>query len=257
MSSGRLVWHQLNTSDPDAAKRFYTDLLGWDYKDNDMGGGMIYTEIGVYGEHFGGLVALAALGVPDGTPAHWVPYISSDDVDAGAEQVKTLGGSVVFGPDDIPNTGRFALVADPQGAVFHLFKPSMAGEAPPPSRPKPGQVAWNELLTSDPDGALAFYGALFGWTSKAMPMGEGNEPYHLLALGETQIGGMMRRPDQMPVSAWGVYFEVADIDASYAKAQTLGAMAATEIMAVPGTGRLAALADPQGAMFSIIQQDPM
>src|SRR6478736_6497695 len=106
MSNGRFVWHQLNTTDPDAAKRFYGDLLGWSFRENDMGGGMIYTEIGLDGDYFAGLMSLMA---PEGTPPHWSAYITSDDVDASAEKVKRLGGQVVFGPDDIPNVGRFAL----------------------------------------------------------------------------------------------------------------------------------------------------
>lgn len=254
MSTGRFVWHQLNTTDRVAAKQFYGDLLGWQYRDNDMGGEMIYTEVGVDGEYFGGVMDLMA---PEGTPPHWAAYITTDDVDASAKQLTALGGQVFHGPEDMPDIGRFAVVADPQGAMFNLFKPATSGDVPAPKRPTPGEVAWEELLTSDPAAALDFYHQIFGWTADPMPMGEGNEPYNILKLGDITIGGLMRRPEMMPVSAWGVYFEVDDIDAAYARVTELGGMAATEIMTVPGTGRLAALADPQGAMFSIIQQDPM
>jgi uncharacterized protein len=87
-------------------------------------------------------------------------------------------------------------------------------------------------------------------------MGEG-EPYRLIKNGDLLEGGVMRHPEMMPVSAWTVYFEVADINASYAKVKELGGSSATEIIEVPGTGRFAAMADPQGAMFAIIQEGPM
>jgi uncharacterized protein len=162
MSQSRFVWHQLDTSDPNAAKSFYKSLLGWTFKDNDMGG-MTYTEIGLNGASFGGIMAQMD---PPGIPPHWGAYLYTDDVDAGAEQVKQLGGQIFYGPEDIPNVGRFAVVADPQGATFNLFKPSGEGEMPPkPAKTPPGAVAWNELLTSDPNAALEFYGKLFGWTS--------------------------------------------------------------------------------------------
>lgn len=254
MSTGRFIWHQLNTTDRVAAKQFYGDLLGWQYRDNDMGGEMVYTEVGVDGEYFGGVMNLMA---PEGTPPHWIAYISTDDVDASAKQLTDLGGQIYHGPEDMPGIGRFALVADPQGAVFNFFKPAMEGEIPAPKRPKQGEVAWEELLTSDPAAAIDFYGKIFGWTVDPRSMGEGNEPYNILMLGDVMIGGLMRRPEMMPASAWGVYFEVNDVDASYAKVKELGGMTITEIMPVPGTGRLAVVADPQGAVFSIIQQDPM
>lgn len=252
MSTGQFVWHQLNTTDPAAAKQFYGDLLGWSYEDADMED-MTYTMFGLSGENFGGIMQLMA---PEGTPSHWIPYIAVDDVDASAKQVKQLGGQLYFGPDDIPNVGRFALVADPQGAAFQLFKPSGGGEMPESSAQTPaGAVAWEELLTSDPDAGLAFYGKIFGWTSEKMPMGDMD--YYLIKRDGKNVGGAMQRPDTMPVSAWNVYFEVAGVDAAYAKVTELGGTTYTGIMPVPGTGRLAAVADPTGAMFSIIQQEEM
>jgi predicted enzyme related to lactoylglutathione lyase len=252
MSNGRFVWQQLNTTDPAAAKQFYHDLLGWTYADNDMGGGMIYTQASANGVAFGGIMALMA---PEGTPPHWIPYISTDNVDDGVKQIVSLGGQVLFGPDDIPgDIGRFALVADPQGALFNYFKPGMDGTVNE-TQPKPGEIAWRELLTSDPDAAAEFYQALFGWSARKEAMGA--DTYYLFQRGERNVGGMMQRPPQMPVSAWGVYFEVADIDAALARLKELGGTALAEIMTVPGTGRLVPALDPQGAAFSIMQQDPM
>ncbi|MBN9619042.1 MAG: VOC family protein, partial [Actinobacteria bacterium] len=112
-------------TDPAAAKQFYHGLLGWSYEDNDMGDGMIYTQASANGVPFGGIMQSMA---PEGVPPHWIPYISTDNVDEGLKQIASLGGQVLFGPNDIPGgIGRFALVSDPQGAVFQYFKPGMEG----------------------------------------------------------------------------------------------------------------------------------
>lgn len=252
MSNGRFVWQQLNTTDPVAAKQFYHQLLGWSYRDSDMGDEMIYSEISADGRPIGGLMRLMA---PEGTPPHWIPYITTDNVDEGIARIASLGGQVLFGPDDIPgDIGRFALVSDPQGAMFQYFKPSMEGTEGPPVA-KPGEVAWNELLTSDPDAAAEFYQALFGWEAKKESMQ--GVAYYLFKRGDRNVAGMMQRPPQMPVSAWGVYFEVADIDAALDRLKDLGGTALTEIMPIPGTGRIVAALDPQGAAFALMQQDPM
>ena len=238
MSNGRFVWQQLNTTDPAAAKQFYHGLLGWSYEDNDMGDGMIYTQASANGVPFGGIMQSMA---PEGVPPHWIPYISTDNVDEGLKQIAGIG--------------RFALVSDPQGAVFQYFKPGMEGGGEREGQPKPGEIAWQELLTSDPEAGAEFYRQLFGWEVKKEAM-EGMD-YYLFKRGDRNVGGMMQRPAQMPVSAWGVYFEVADIDAAFDRLKQLGGTALTEIMPIPGTGRIAAALDPQGAAFAIMQMDPM
>jgi len=116
-----------------------------------------------------------------------------------------------------------------------------------------GAFSWSELITPDPAAAAAFYGSLFGWKAEAMPMGDGH--YTVVKAGEAAVGGIMAPPtgaQGMP-PAWGVYVTVADVDATVAQAVALGGKVCAQAMEVPGVGRMAVLADPQGAVFNVMQ----
>lgn len=116
-----------------------------------------------------------------------------------------------------------------------------------------GAFSWSELMTTDPEAAAAFYGQLFGWKSEAMDMGTG--AYHVQKLGEPAIGGIMGMPPDAPKGMppmWGCYVTVTDVDATVAQAVKLGGKVVMPIMKVPGVGRMAAIADPQGAVLSVI-----
>lgn len=116
-----------------------------------------------------------------------------------------------------------------------------------------GAVSWTELMTTDVEAAKRFYSALFGWKLEAMPMGEGGE-YHVISVGDMQIGGIMARPPQggdMP-PAWGSYVTVEDVDATAAKVKDLGGNILTEPQDIPKVGRFCVLQDPQGAVIMAI-----
>ena len=115
--TGALYWNELATSDLAKAKAFYAPVFGWDF-----GGSDEYAEVHVDGRPVGGIMPRPAE-MPSEVPDHWLPYFGVDDVDASAEKAGSLGGTVVFGPTDIPGTGRFATIVDPQGATFAIFKP--------------------------------------------------------------------------------------------------------------------------------------
>jgi uncharacterized protein len=115
-----------------------------------------------------------------------------------------------------------------------------------------GAFSWNELMTTDPAAASAFYGRLFGWTGKDMDMGTG--PYHVVSLGETQVGGIMGLPpgaQGMPPN-WGCYITVDDVGATTDQCVALGGKVVMPAMDVPGVGRMAVLQDPQGAVFNVM-----
>jgi len=117
---GSLAWTQLNAKDTAAAKKFYPALLGWKTQDDPMGAGTgTYTTFLKADGMAGGMMAM-----PPGTPApaHWLPYFSSADVDATAKKAASLGAQTFVPPTDIPNVGRFAVLADPQGATFAVIK---------------------------------------------------------------------------------------------------------------------------------------
>lgn len=113
-----------------------------------------------------------------------------------------------------------------------------------------GAFSWSELITPDPEAALAFYGRLFGWTSENMDMGGG--AYHVVKAGGTSVAGVMAPPPGSPPMppSWGCYVTVDDIDATATLCVELGGKILVPPMNVPGVGRMAVLMDPQGAVIS-------
>jgi len=118
---GALCWTELNTRDPKKAESFYTSLFGWTAKHSDAAATMEYTEFSVEGKPSIGMMPMNEH-MPEHVPSYWMPYFQVDDADASVAKVKELGGSVMVPPTDIPKTGRFAIVNDPQGAMFAVFK---------------------------------------------------------------------------------------------------------------------------------------
>ncbi|HEX8889699.1 MAG TPA: VOC family protein [Pyrinomonadaceae bacterium] len=119
--NGAFCWNELGTTNIEAAKSFYSELLGWKLKGSDVGG-MVYNEIHVDGRE-NGVGGMFQMGTEFGdTPSHWMPYVAVDDVDAKARQVAELGGKVCVPPSDIPNVGRFCIITDPTGATLSLIK---------------------------------------------------------------------------------------------------------------------------------------
>jgi predicted enzyme related to lactoylglutathione lyase len=118
-ANGTFCWTELATTDLEAAKKFYTQLLGWTLKQGDAGG-MIYNEIVAGGREQGGMYQAGP--ETGGGPSHWMAYVAVDDVDAKAKQVEELGGKVKVPPTDIPNVGRFCVINDPTGATLALIK---------------------------------------------------------------------------------------------------------------------------------------
>jgi predicted enzyme related to lactoylglutathione lyase len=118
---GALCWNELTTRDTKAAESFYTKLFGWATKHSAPSAVMDYTEFSNNGQPGGGMMAMPA-GMPAGMPSYWMPYFQVADCDASTEKAKGLGGKVMVAPNDIPNTGRFSILSDPQGAMFAVFK---------------------------------------------------------------------------------------------------------------------------------------
>ena len=247
--TGRFVWHELMTSDLDAAEAFYAKVVGWQTRDAGMPG-MRYTLGAVGPTQVAGLMTIPDEAKANGMAPVWFGYVAVPDVDAAAASVAAKGGTVHRPPMDIPNVGRFAVVADPQGAVFNLF--SSASEPPPAPPPgTPGLAGWNELLAADWAEVWPFYVDLFGW-EKAMavdmgPMGT----YQLFAAGGQDVGGMMTKMDQGR-PRWQFYFNVDDIDAAHARLTGAGGTALAGPHEVPGGLWTLNARDPQGAVFALV-----
>lgn len=118
---GALCWTELTTTDTKAAEAFYTRLLGWTAKHSTAAGPMEYTEFSVGGAPSIGMMPKPAE-MPAHIPSYWMPYFQVGNADASAAKAQQLGGRLMVPPQDIPNTGRFAIVTDPQGAMFAVFE---------------------------------------------------------------------------------------------------------------------------------------
>ena len=249
---GEFVWYELMTTDAEGAKEFYTDVVGWGTTPFE-GSPVPYTMWTKGESAIGGVMDLPDEARQAGAPPHWLAYVTVPDVDATAEKAKRMGGTVIHGPADIPEIGRFAILADPQGAVIAAFKGAqdMPGTT---ADPEPGDVAWHELATTDYESAADYYADLFGWEKKdAMDMGDAGM-YQLYGLGERRLGGMYNKSPEMPFPPhWLYYVETADLDAAAAKVEKKGGKIMVGPMDVPG-GRIVIATDPQGAGFALHQR---
>ena len=246
---GRFVWQDLMTTDPEASQAFFTALFGWTTEAREMDEGFVYTTLKRDGAQFGRLVPLDA---GYGIPSHWISYMTTEDVDAFCAKAGSLGATVGVEPTDIPEVGRFAVVGDPQGAHFSPFTETVRASIVAPASPvSHGGVAWNELATYDVEGASAFYTEMFGLDTQVMDVGTG--PYTVLSNGGAMVARMMQKQEEMPISAWVNYFEVANADDIAALATELGGRVLMPPMDVPTVGRLTWIADPAGAIFAIMQ----
>src|SRR5436190_3668765 len=240
---GKFVWHEQVSSDPEQAQAFYTQLFGWQ-TEVFQPGEADYTMISSGGQMHGGF-GKAMEGAP---PPHWLSHVRVDNVDETVEKAKGAGGRLAAGPFEMGEVGRMAVIADPQGAYISVYRPE--GEGPVPE----GVFVWDELGTSDADGAQRFYEQVFGWTTS--DMGEEYGGYRILNRGETGVAGVMTLPDSSIPPHWQPYVAVGDPDATTAKAKELGGSVLAEPMDVPKVGRIAVLSDPQGAVFGIIKPEP-
>lgn len=244
-------WYELMTTDLDAAEAFYTAVVGWKAQAFDSAPGMPrYIVMNVGERGVGGLMTFPEDAAKMGMPPSWLGYIHTRDVDASTRSLKAAGGTVHREPDDIPGVGRFAVVADPQGAAFMFLQPNGPDQTPVPAT-TPGHVGWHELYTTDLRAAFDFYAGQLGWTkADTMDMGPMGI-YQLFAAGGEPIGGMMNKPEQIPVPVWQFYFNVPAIDAAAKRVTNNGGQILMGPMEVPGGSWIVMCTDPQGAHFAL------
>jgi uncharacterized protein len=243
------VWYELMSSDVAAAKAFYAKVVGWNTQDMPMPG-MTYTLLRAGDTQVGGLMALPKEARDSGMKPCWVGYVGVDDADSAAAKVKRLGGRIVGVPTDIPNVGRFAMVTDPQGAAFNLFKPAQAAQRVVSN--EPGHIGWHELHTTDSPKAFEFYAEMFGWLKgDGMDMGPMGT-YQLFTIGGTAVGAMFNSPAAQAARFWLFYFHVGDIDAAGKRVADGGGKITHGPQQVPGGGWIIQASDPQGAGFALL-----
>jgi predicted enzyme related to lactoylglutathione lyase len=253
----RFVWRELMTGDVGKAVQFYTRLFGWKAEEMDMGQ-MKYTILKQGDKQVGG--AYTNPPQAKGVPPHWTGYVSVENVDAASEKAVSLGAKLLSPPMDIPNIGRWSVVADPQGAAVALFRGTSEGPPERTGKPPVGEWCWDELMTRDTAGAKKFYTTLFGWGTTEHDMGPMGV-YTLFKKPGTEkdqnvpgLGGMMPMPKDAPYPPnWLHYVEVQDVDQSTKKAQELGAQVHMKPTDIPNIGKFAVLADPTGAAFAVFK----
>ena len=249
---GRYIWYELITPDPDGAKRFYGDVVGWIYEDM-TDGGMTYSVAKAGGNGVGGIMQIPEEAKAMGAPPSWSGYVCVDDCDGAAKKIRGLGGQVHRAPADIPGIGRFAVVADPHGAVFEIMTP-LPMDPPRPQVPPgtEGHCSWHELYAGELDAAFAFYSEMFGWRKdQEMDMGPMGT-YLLFANQDGVVGGMMTKPPQVARPAWLYYFQVGDIEAAKGRIEAGGGRVINGPIEVPGGDWIIQGVDPSGAMFAVV-----
>ena len=250
---GTFCWPELATTDQKAAVAFYRGLFGWTVNEQDMGPAGTYTIFQLGGQDVGAGYTMRAEEREHGAPPHWNAYISVEDAGAAAARAHELGATVIAQPFDVMDAGRMAILQDPTGAMFQVWQPGTSIGVR--TLNEPGALCWTELTTSDTFSAERFYTALFGWKPKHSGP-ESPMPYTEFTV-EGANGpsiGMMAKPPHLPPtvpSFWLPYFQVADVDASVAKATSLGAEVHFGPQDIPNAGRFAVIADPQGAAFAV------
>lgn len=242
---GAPCWLELGTPDGDKARAFYRDLFGWTSEVNEDFGGYINFERDAK-RVAGGMVSDGSHG-----PTNvWSVYLAVDDAASRCAAAKDAGATVIVDPMPVGDLGNMAFVIDPTGAAIGMWQPgthtgfSVIDE--------PGAPSWFELHTTDYDGALAFYRAVFGWDLRT----ESDSPefrYSTLHDGNEQLAGIMDATAHLPAGAppfWTVYFRVADADAAAARVTELGGSVVNPPEDTP-YGRIGTVTDSTGTPFRL------
>jgi uncharacterized protein len=249
--TGKFVWYEYMGDDLKAAVDFYYGVVSWSAKDAGMAD-FPYQILSTGSTMVAGMMDVPAEARAMGERPCWLGYIWVEDVDKALPKLTASGGKIYKEPADIPGVGRFAVVADPDGAVFMLFRDAGGSPPPPPPPETPGLVGWRELHAADGAGAFAFYSGQFGWKKDRDfdmgPMGV----YHIFDTGDGQQGGIFTKTPQTPAPFWLFYFNVDAIDAAAERVKAKGGRIVNGPMETPNGRWILQGLDPQEAMFALV-----
>jgi predicted enzyme related to lactoylglutathione lyase len=245
-SPNTFFWADLGTSHVDDAQAFYAKLFDWEVRPVPMGNST-YVKFAVDGKQVAALYEMVPGQVTAGYPVAWMPYLWVDDVDASTALVAELGGKVLRGPFDVGEQGRTSSVQDPAGATFYLWQPNQHRGAELFNQP--GALAWVELATPDPLEVAPFYTGVLGWGVEMEEIV--GKRYRFFTHQGRRVAGMAEKSGQAPI--WRIYFSVSDCEAAIRRADSLGGTVIIQPMDIPGMGLFAALRDPQGVGFAVVQ----
>jgi uncharacterized protein len=244
--TGRFVWFDYIAKDLAKAQGFYGELFNWKTQPMPSPDGSTYTLITLDDQPIGGYMAPPP---GAGATAHWQSSLQVADARASAAKVKALGGTILKEPGDMGGFGTFALVADPQGGAFALWQPAKADSGD--YKDVAGAFCWNELVSHDPEKAVAFY-TLLDFEEQRMEM-PGMGTYHVLSSDGKPRAGIMKTPMPEAPEAWMPYVQVASADQTVEKAKRLGATIFLAPTDVANVGRLAVFSDPLGGWLGVLQ----
>jgi predicted enzyme related to lactoylglutathione lyase len=240
-----VVWRELMTTDAKKARAFYGELFGWKFESVDMGPNVNYDMVKLGDKPVGGLWQVEP-GNPG--PSAFMSYVSVADVDGAAKIAVENGGTIVHGPSEIPNIGRFVVLVDFAGAMILAFK-SAQGD-PTPAMPKTGEFCWETLSTPDLKRAETFYGKLFGW--KMTSGGDVNMPVFSVDGTPQGMVADVQKAENIPPS-WLTYVVVDKLEPVRDRVSKLGGNVVHSLIEVPKVGRIALIADPTGAPLGLFQ----
>lgn len=237
------VWRDLVTPDTAAARTFYGSLFGWEFEEIAGAG---YSVVRCDGEAIGGLVDAKRTG-DEIRSALWLCALSVPDVDASVRAVIEAGGHVIRKADEVPDRGRVAVVADAEGAVLQLVRTSQGD--PVAREPARHRWLWTELISNEPERAVAFYRAVFRYDPVAAPGRP--DSFRLLGPGGKPCAGITKNPFAETKSAWIPFVRVDDPAAMCRKAAELGGRVVVEPKDTLRHGTLALILDPSGAPIAL------
>ena len=250
---GSFCWFELATTDQSSAKKFYSSLFGWTFKELPIGADEVYTIFQLNGQDTGAAYTMKREQQSQAIPPHWMLYVAVDNADKVGARAAELGGKLCAPAFDVMDVGRMAVIGDPAGAVFAVWQAKkhkgvgITGEN--------GTVCWADLSTPDAATARRFYYDLFGWN---FVEGEKDTSGYLHIKNHEQFIGGVPAASQRDASVpphWLIYFQVADCDASATKAREQNANVLFGPHDLETVGRFAVLKDNQGAAFALFQPE--
>jgi predicted enzyme related to lactoylglutathione lyase len=251
-SAGQFCWCDLNAKNMEEAKVFYGSVFEWSTEMQNTHGGPPYAFFNFDGKRVAGLGQMADEMIQQGIPSIWTNYIQVTDCQACCQKLESLGAKLIMPNMDVMDAGSMAIAQDPAGAMFALWQANQNFGAALVN--VPNAMVWNELATRDFDGAIKFYGELFGWTFEDNP--ESPSYYKIILNDGRRNGGIMKMTaewgDQIP-SHWTVYFSVARIEDTAERVKAAGGQVVHGPFQAGTVGQLAICCDPHGGMFNAIE----